>query len=478
MALKRESGPPLMRLRHARARLATTHMRFLRHAAALCLLAAGLVGCGGTITYGGSTFPSKQQPSAVAYTPIEPPLTPPPGTTDGNLLAFDAKTGNSLWHSEAPMADMGQPVVAGGLVFVHGGYGGPHNILAAFDSVNGHPTWRMGMPAICGEDSVGPAIFLVIGCIGAAAGPPSMLMLVSARDPKTGRELWTATGVAAAAGSGTVLLIVPAPSGDFKVRGLDALTGHQLWEANLTVTNIPPLVNGQVALVQRYGCLTSASPPDINPSSCSGPGQASSFVSRLDPATGNQLWQTGFGKGSQVRRLLLGDVAVFSVDVELPPPPGQLPPAVPPPGAIGALDPATGMELWRQTVSTELSIPAVAAPGTVYVEQTKPSSALNQCPTNRLDALDSKSGTPRWLIDNLPACEMFVDADGHTVVLVLTSFSGTKIVVLDSVTGTELWEKPMPSSGLYPLVHASVSGGVVYVSESGHFGAPSPPAGD
>ena len=440
----------------------------IRRAIALSLLAAGLAGCGGTITYGSSKPTPQGQPPGIVYVPSQPPLTPPPGTTPGSMLAFDARTGDPLWQGRASMSDMGQPVVAGGLVFVQGGYGGPPLLLAAFNAKNGHLVWSAQSPVTCGVESIGPAILLVVSC-EQPAGPPGMQRVLRALDPKTGRELWTAEGVAAAVGSGKVILTVESPTGgDFKLRGLDPPTGQQLWETNPIVTNTPPLVNDKVALLQAFGC----------PGQCPGPGQARAFITGLDPATGSQLWQISFGQGSELRRLLLGDVAVFSVDLWPPPSLNQPPSEGPPPGATGALDLATGKELWRQSVTTELSFPALAVPGTVYVEQIAPSNAPNQCPNTRLDALDSKSGTPRWLIDNLRACEMTVDSDGHTVVLVLTSFSGTKIVVLDSATGTELWEKSMPTSGLYPLVHASVSDGVVYVSQSGHFTPPTPVPGD
>jgi len=451
-------------------------LRTLRGVLALSLIATGLVGCSGTITYGSST-PNPHGPSpGIAQVPSEPPLTPPPGTTPGTLLAFDARTGAPLWQSQAPMAEMGLPVISSGMVFVQGGYGGPRSVLAAFNARNGDLIWRAGSPAVCGVESIGPAILLVDSCQQAAA-PPGIVKILRALDPKTRRELWTVEGGAAMAGSAAVLVIVVSAAGESKLRGLDPLTGQQLWEAKLTITNVPPLVNGQVALVQQYGCPTATNPPDVTARSCAGPGLARSFVSRIDPATGSQLWQAGFGPGSQLHRLLLGDVAAFSIDVELPPAPGQPPSEAPPPGAIGALDPATGAELWRQSVTTASSFPALAVPGTVYVEQFKPPSAQKQCPSARLDALESKSGTLRWRLDNLQACQLSVDSDGRAVVVVLTTFSGTKIVVLDAATGTELWDKPMVNSGLYELVHATVSGGVVYVAASGHYIAPSPVTG-
>src|SRR5260370_36883378 len=109
----------------------------LRRATALSLPAAGLVGCGGTITFGSSTPTPQRQPPGSIYMPAEPPLTPPAGTTRGTLLAFDAKTGDPLWQAQAPMADMGQPVVADGMVFVQGGHGGQSIVLAPFADING-----------------------------------------------------------------------------------------------------------------------------------------------------------------------------------------------------------------------------------------------------------------------------------------------------------------------------------------------------
>jgi outer membrane protein assembly factor BamB len=375
------------------------------------------------------------------------------------------------------MADMGQPVVDGGVALVQGGYGGPGVMLAAFKARTGDLTWRGGGPYGCGETLVGPQIVLVTLCQH-AAGPPGMQRVVRALELSTGRVLWTQEAVAAGSGSGAVILIVQAPTGDFNLRGLDPLSGNPLWDAKVAVTNIPPLVNGQVALVQQYGCPTETNPNDVSARNCSGPGQARSFVSRIDPATGSQLWQAGFGQGGQVHRLLLGDVAVFSANVELPPTPGQPPPQGPAQGSIGALDLATGAELWRQSVTSVSSIPLLAAPGTVYLEQITPSSARNQCPSTRLDALESKSGVLRWRLDNLQVCETTADSDGKTVVVVLMSFSGSKVLVLDAATGTELWEKSYATSGPYPLVHASVSGGTVYVAASGHFPIPLPVAGD
>jgi outer membrane protein assembly factor BamB len=292
-------------------------------------------------------------------------------------------------------------------------------------------------------------------------------------DLKTGRTLWKVEGEEPAAGAGVALVLVQAPTGGFNVRGLDPMTGRRQWDAPVHTVNIAPTVNRQDILVQENGCPTSSSPQDIDPSHCSGPGQTSSFVSSLDPATGRRLWQVGFGPGSQVNRTpLLGDVAVFTFYVETPPTPGQPPTEGPPAGAIRALDPATGAELWSQGLSTQPGVPILAVPGTVFVQGSTGGGA-QPCGV-RLDALDSKTGILRWRIDNPQVCGLDVAADAQTTVLVLSTPSATKIVVLNTATGVELWEAPMATTGPYRLAHATVSGGVVYAAVSGKFILPPP----
>ena len=445
----------------------------MRRVAALLLLVGELAGCGGTIYYGSSSPSPRSQiePSSSAIQAELP--SPPPGSTPGTLMAFDAKTGASLWQSQAPMSATTLLTVSGGLVFVVGGYGGPSGVIAAFEAQKGDLIWRAPTPGPCGFENtvaVGSGVVLTTSCTPPARPPFSGQSIVHGVDPKTGRELWTAEGIAAVAGPSVAMVIVQGPSGGFKVRGLDLATGQQIWEAKPTVTNIPPDVNGRVALVVGYGCPTESPAADIKPSNCTGPGQAGSFVSSLDPATGSQRWQILFGPGSQIRRrLLLGDVAVYLVAVETPPSPGNPPPAEPGPERLGALDLATGNELWRQTVAPETVTPIGAVAGTVFLEHVQ--ATTQQCMT-RIDALDSRSGTLRWRLDNLPFCQANVAAEGSTTVLLLASQTEAKLMVADTATGTKVWEKPITIASPYPLVSASVSGGVVYVAASGRFTAP------
>lgn len=442
---------------------------------ALLVLVVGLAGCGGTIYYG-SPSPSPRFPTAAsgsAAIPIELP-SPPPGSTPGMLMALNAKTGDELWESQAPMSAMNQLVVSGGVVFVVGGYGGPTGVIAAYAPQNGDLIWRAPTPGPCGFGNtvaVGSGVVLTTGCAQAARPPIPGQSIVHGVEPKTGRELWTAEGIAAVADSAIVMVIVQTSSGEFKVRGLDPATGHQIWEAKPTVTNLPPAVSDRVALVVGYGCPTVPSSADIKPSNCTGEGQAGSFVSSLDLATGSQRWQILFGPGSQVRRrLLVGDVAVYVVAVETPPAPGKPPPAEPGPERLGALDLTTGNELWRQTVAPETVTPIGAVAGTVFLEHLQ--ATTQQCTTG-IDALDSRSGTLRWRLDNLPFCQANVAVEGSITVFVLASLTAAKLMVVDTATGTRLWEKPMTIPSPYPLVSASISRGVVYVGVSGRFAAPS-----
>ncbi len=456
-----------------------------RRVLALGLLAMALQACGGTITFGRSlsnAYPATQARSGAPPSQAIP--SPVPGTTAGFLLALDGRTGSMLWQSSVPMAAISQPVVSGGIVFIQGGYDcrSTASVLAAIDTKTGNRMWEAPTTAnrygysLCGSEfapTVGSGIALTNAFVQFQQPPFAGTSFVFGLDLKTGRTLWKVQGEEPAAGAGAALVLVQAPSGGFNVHAHDPMTGEKKWEATVHTANIAPSVNGQVILVQENGCPTASSPQDIDPSHCSGPGQESSFVSSLDPATGRRLWQVGFGPGSQVNRTpLLGDVAVFTFIVETPPTPGQPPPEGPLPGAIRALDPATGAELWRQGLSAQAAVPILAVPGTVFVQESAGGGA--QPCTTRLDALDSKTGVLRWRMDNLRVCGLDVAADAQTTVLILSTASATKIVVLNTATGAELWGAPMATTGPYRLAHATVSGGVVYAAVSGKFILPPP----
>src|SRR5713101_8004093 len=456
-----------------------------RRALALGLIVMALPACGGTITFGRSSPSAYAASQARSGSPPNQAIpSPVPGTTAGFLLALDGRTGSMLWQASVPMAAISQPVVSGGIVFIQGGYDcrSTASVPAAFDTRTGNQMWEAPTTAnrygysLCGSESA-PAVGSGIALTNASAqvqGPPfGGPSFVFGLDPRTGRTLWSVQGEEPAAGAGVAMVLVQAPRGGFNVRALDPMTGRQEWEAVVHTVNIAPSVNRQVILVQEYGCPTSSSPQDIDPSHCSGPGQGGSFASSLDPATGRRLWQVGFGPGSQVNRTpLLSDVAVFTLLVETPPSPGQPPTEGPLPGAIRALDPATGAELWRQGLSTQSAVPILAVPGTVFVQESVGGGA--QLCTTRLDALDSKTGVLRWRMDNLQVCGLDVAADAQTTVLMLSTASATKILVLNTATGAELWEAPMATTGPYRLAHATVSGGVVYAAVSGKFILPPP----
>ena len=77
-------------------------------------------------------------------------------------------------------------------------------------------------------------------------------------------------------------------------------------------------------------------------------------------------------------------------------------------------------------------------------------------------------------MDDMQVCLLDVAADAQTTALMLSTASATKIVVLNTATGAELWEAPMATTGPYRLAHATVSGAVVYAAVSGKFILPPP----
>ena len=438
----------------------------LRPVLALVLLAAVLTACGGTIYFGRSSPNSDRASDARGG---NGPLlgqqipSPPPGTTAGSLIALDSRTGNRLWQTPVPMGAVSQPVVANGLVFVQGGYDcrSTASGLAAFDAKDGKSMWEAPTTAnrygfsMCGSEfppRVGAGIALTVGTgqTGSASGARPV---VHGLDPKTARELWTTEGEEPAAAPGTVIILVASSpaSSVYKVRGLNPLTGAQQWEAGVTASNLTPLIAGETAVV-----------PGTDPNG--------DYVSAVDITNGALRWQLHFTHDQQFGGLVLGDVAVYSVNVYSQPMNGQGPDS----GRIVAVDVATGQELWRQTVTPGVGGPALAVPRAVYVMQVEGRST-QRC-SSELAALDSRSGLLKWRYNDSGCPNYWGDlaGDGSTTAIVLGAGSGTKIAVLDMGTGSKLWEKPIATSGPYPLVQIAVAGGVVYMAVSGRFIAPPP----
>ena len=393
-------------------------------------------------------------------------VTPPPGTTAGLLMALDAKTGRILWQVQAPMAAISAPAASQGFLFVQGGYDcrSPLGVLAAFRGRDGTRLWqRPTAPShagfsLCSSESAPAATSGVVAAAGSQGGE----VVIRGLDPQSAKELWTATGEAPTASTGPLLIFVRFLSGRSTLQGLDPLTGRQRWLANLNSAGPPIAVNGQSAVVSgSYG-------------------QYGAAVSRVDLATGKVAWQHQIGEGT-VGAIALSNVAVVSFLPMASPP--QFEPTA---QSLIALDGMSGKELWRRDkIQSSGLLSLVASAGTAYVERRSRAASGNQCSFS-IQALDSESGTVRWTQSDLPGCpDPFYPgfATGEsTFALMYTAGSATKIVALDAIAGTKLWEQQLPQSPMCNAstcqsapVKATIAGGVVYVTISGRF---IPPASD
>ena len=376
-------------------------------------------------------------------------------------MALDAKTGAVLWKVQAPMAALSAPAISEGLIFVQGGYDcrSPSGVLAAFRAKDGAQLWQAPTApsysgfSLCSSESTPPAAPGVV----VAVGPPrGLAIMIRGLDPKSGGELWTASGSGPTSGAGSLLVFLQFLSGHSALQALDPLTGQQRWLANLTSAGPPIAVNGQSALVSgSYG-------------------QYGAQVSSVDLAAGSVRWQHQIGEGA-VATVALSDVA--AVDFTPLPSPTQSGPIV---RSLIVLDGVTGKQLWRRDKIVSVSpLPLFSTPGTVYLEQLPNPPGPSQCSFS-IQALDSRSGTVRWTKSNIPGCaDPFYPGfatDASTSVLMYPTRAATQIVALDAKAGNKLWEQQLPQSAMCNTagcqsapVKATIAGGVVYVAISGRF---------
>ena len=323
------------------------------------------------------------------------------GSYEGFVYAVDARTGELEWvaWTEGPLSP--PPQVAGGVVLV--------DYLGALDATTGDLLW--------GDESV------QIGSISAA--------LLS---------------------DGTVYV----PAGerdDFNVRGIDALSGEQLWETDVPRSTDLPLLfpltalgsNVYVsdefqlhALESATGSLVwSFDAGDIfqgPPSASNGVVYLRSYTAAyaLDESTGEELWRYEVDYGG------LSDRPPYIVDGVWP---------IVGLGVLRALDAATGQPLWSFEEDYVFHVSGVGN-GMVFV-----AGALG------FYALDAETGDEMWRLGADRELGEVTVVDG---VLYANSLSGY-LHMLDASTGGPIWSVDIG----YHLGGVDdpylVSGGVVYV---------------
>jgi outer membrane protein assembly factor BamB len=203
---------------------------------------------------------------------------------DEAVAALDPATGNRRWEHRCP-AGSAAPVAAGGRVIV----GLRSGELLALDAGTGRPAWRLPLdgPLSFSPAAVGGSVLVGDGgrrlrCVdaetgrvlwnrsvkgsfagdGPAVSPRAVVfaldsMEVEAYDPATGRRLWNRW-------AGTVHLSSPAVAGRLVLFGsrtrlvaVDAVSGDDLWRADLDAEVACPLVSGSRVYALAGGTLVA-----------------------------------------------------------------------------------------------------------------------------------------------------------------------------------------------------------------------------
>lgn len=404
---------------------------------------------------------------------------PPAGASRGLLMAFDARTGQTLWESSVPFGAVSAPVAVGGTILVQGGDDcrTPTAVLAAFRASDGIATWQSStMPGkggpgatACGIGSAPVAMPGVVAVSANVNGFPAPTV-IRGLDPSTGHQLWTASAVDAVTSGGPLLLLVGVPSGGVQLQAVDPTTGAKRWQSGLKS------INGPLATTENLVLIANSNGP------------ATTGLTAVELANGDVLWQHDLGAGGQVNSIAASDAAVLTLTPAIVTGPNSSPPPKgPPPQSLIGLDLGTGQELWRRDGVQPANSAGLAAAvaGTVF-DEVNTATTSGGC-SYSIEALDSHTGTTRWVKNDIPTCSNSGPgfAAGPSVsVIAYTTESGTEVVTLDSRSGATLWARQIQKSVMCDvspawcragLAMATIAGDTVYVTLSGRFIAPPAP---
>ncbi|HTE44085.1 MAG TPA: PQQ-binding-like beta-propeller repeat protein [Gemmatimonadaceae bacterium] len=285
------------------------------------------------------------------------------GSGDGNLYAFDSKTGDVKWRAPFGAPITSSAAVSNGLVFVNG-----DGAFRAYHTADGKPAWTFKTAApvalMWGFESgqvyaSSPAVANGHVVFGSVDG------VVYSLDPTTGHEQWRYRAGARvysspAIANGTVIV----GSQDGVIHAIDLANGKAKWHFDTegkklqsadfgfdrtTVQSSPAIANGVVFIGARDG-----------------------FLYALDAATGAQRWRFDHKVSWVNTSPAVSDGLVYAASSD-----GHF---------IQAVDAATGAERWR--VSTTVIVwtsPTVDA-DRVYINDDG----------GVILALDKKTGTEIW----------------------------------------------------------------------------------
>jgi outer membrane protein assembly factor BamB len=360
----------------------------------------------------------------------------------------------------------GKPALAGGRLFVSGsapcwGANTTDGSFAAYEAATGQEQWRL--PARFTGGCAGTFQLALDEGANVEQGVAVMLVEGGVRglDAVTGAQLWTSPVPAdhKPIDAGELVLLL---SGE-EVHALDRRTGTEKWVTRVGPRPANLIYAGEDADYVEVNSTTAFFLVVTGPGGQTSPEFPDYGITALDLKTGTPVWHAQLGHDIYLYYRLLADDSAVVVGFERHEVLGINGGAAP--SVVLALDQATGTELWRKDL--------------VFVGRSV--GRLGMSPSEFLDALDGRTGAMRWEISN-PCCTTVLAADETTVVVAGESGPGSwdwrvvpengfgrTLSAFDASNGSRLWEKILlQSPDLYDTntsgVGATLAGGIVYIS--------------
>jgi outer membrane protein assembly factor BamB len=401
----------------------------------VCVASAGLATCGPVpaAPAGTSATCADSGSAGRATVPVEPLIdAPPAGTSNGTLLALDARTGTLRWRRELPMATASLRVT-GARVIVKGSYGTTGGVYAAVERATGDLAWRWpGTQWLQAQN-----FDTVVAGDGVVAAQGFGLTVLDAR---TGTPRWGLDrrrgGFGTAISSG-VLVTPAAPAGrttatrhTTRLVARDACTGTPRWTTRGRALRDVAIPVGTRTAVTAYVHLPA-------------PSQRSAVV-QVEGRTGRENWRT-----------TLPGTAVTSFFAPVTGPAtliGFSGPGGPRGNTRLALDPRTGHRLWQHSDHTFWFPPEQADQHAYYLSD-----------TNRVEARAALTGRRQWSAQ-FPGIAAGIAAGGG--LLIVGTAQGA--VAVAARTGQPRWRVRLdPNANGVAFGGAAVAGHTVYLWSAG-----------
>ena len=218
------------------------------------------------------------------------------GSVSSGFTAVDLASGEIVWHAETGGIETGTAVVANGVAYIGSTPGSAEGFLMAFDAKTGNQLWKSDEPIFT------PAVQDGIGYAGSGGGE------VTSLDLSTGDVLWQVMvgGVARPATVAGGVVYMNSDS-DEAIYAFDTETGDQLWKFPVDgyLGDAPALKDGVLYAATGGGTIyalggenaipaAGAASPEPSPATCDGPAASPAATGAIEIAP-TLLWATSGG---------------------------------------------------------------------------------------------------------------------------------------------------------------------------------------